>query len=113
MIRKIIWRLFICLALIVGMYPAIYFIIDRRFGLLQSKTAELLSDITWNMAFYTHIILGGIALLIGWTQFSNKIRTKNIHVHRNIGKVYVVAVLLSSLAGIYIGFFATGGFWVS
>ncbi|WP_412467221.1 DUF2306 domain-containing protein [Pedobacter sp. KLB.chiD] len=86
--------------------------IDRKFGLLNSKSIELLSNTCWNMGFYTHIILGGIALLIGWTQFSPKMRNSRMAWHRKLGKVYVVSVLLSALAGIYIGFFATGG-WVS
>ncbi len=97
------------LAIIVGLYPALYFILDRKFGLLSSKSIELLANISWNTAFYTHIILGGIALLIGWLQFNTKLRIRKPYVHRNIGKIYITCVLLSSLAGIGIGFFATGG----
>lgn len=109
MAKKLLWLVFALLAVAVGLYPGIYFIIDRNFGLLQSKSATLLADTFWNIGFYTHIICGGIALLIGWTQFSSKIRAKNISVHRNIGKIYVAAAILGSLAGIGIGFFATGG----
>ncbi len=97
------------LAIIVGLYPAIYLFIDRKFGLLASKTNELLSDPFWNIGFYTHIFFAGLALLIGWTQFSSKLRNKNMAVHRITGKVYVVSALVSSIAGIYIGIFATGG----
>lgn len=111
--RKILEKLFATLAIIIGLYPAIYFLIDRKFGLLQTKSEELLSNLGWNVAFYTHIILGGVALLIGWTQFSRKLRDKNIKLHRTIGKVYICSVLLSSVSGMYIGFFATGGLWAS
>ncbi len=86
-----------------------YFLIDRKFGLLSSKSAELLSNHFWNIAFYGHIILGGIALLIGWLQFSNKLRKKNIKIHRTIGKTYVVSVLISGFCGLYIALYATGG----
>lgn len=92
-----------------GLYPTIYFLIDRKFGLLSSKSPELLVNLFWNIFFYTHIILGGIALLIGWSQFSTKLRIKHLALHRIFGKIYIIAVLLSSTAGIYIGFFATGG----
>jgi len=109
MIKKFSWILFTVLATLVGLYPAIYLFLDRKFGLLASKTDELLADPIWNIGFYTHIFLGGLALLIGWTQFSSKLRNKNIAVHRMTGKVYVVSVLVSSIAGIYIGIFATGG----
>jgi len=112
MVKKGLWILFATFALLIGLYPMIYFFIDRRFGLLSSKSVELLSSTFWNIGFYTHIILGGIALLIGWTQFSTKMRSRRITLHRKLGKVYVVVVLLSALAGVYIGFFATGG-WIS
>jgi uncharacterized membrane protein len=112
MVKKGLWILFATFALLVGLYPMIYFLIDRKFGLLNSKSAELLSNTFWNIGFYTHIIFGGIALLVGWTQFSSKMRNRRMALHRKLGKVYVVAVLLSASAGIYIGFFATGG-WIS
>jgi len=111
--KKILQILFVILALIIGLYPAIYFIINRKFGLLQTKTDEVLLNINWNIAFYIHIIFGAIALLVGWTQFSLKSRTTNIKMHRIIGKLYICSVILSSLSGIYIGLFATGGFWAS
>lgn len=109
MIKKLSWILFAVLALLMGLYPAIYLFADRKFGLLSSKTNELLADPIWNIGFYTHIFFAGLALLIGWTQFSSKLRNKNIAVHQMTGKVYVVSALVSSLAGIYIGIFATGG----
>ncbi len=80
-----------------------------RFGLLASKTPELLADLTWKIPFYAHIIFGGLALLVGWTQFSAKLRTKNPSLHQKIGWFYIISVLVSGISGIYIGFFATGG----
>jgi uncharacterized membrane protein len=109
MTRKVLWILIIVLAIIIGIYPIIYFLIDRKFGLLGSKSDELLANIFWNIGFYTHIILGGLALLIGWMQFSSGLRTNNITLHKQIGKIYLIAVFSSSIAGIYIGFYATGG----
>jgi uncharacterized membrane protein len=111
--QKILEKIFVVLAIVIGLYPAIYFLLDRKFGLLQTKSDELLSNIGWNISFYTHIILGGVALLIGWTQFSSKLRAKNIKLHRIIGKIYIGSVFLSSVSGIYIGFFATGGLWAA
>ena len=108
MLLKISKTIIAIFAIIVGLYPAIYFFIDRRFGLLASKSEALLSNEAWNVGFYTHIILGGLALLIGWLQFNPKLRYHPIH--RKIGMIYVVAALLSALGGIGIGFYATGGF---
>ncbi|MDP2414804.1 DUF2306 domain-containing protein [Daejeonella sp.] len=109
MIKKTSWILFVTMAIVIGLYPGIYFLIPREFGLLSSKKTELLNNIFWNIGFYTHIILGGLALLIGWIQFNSKMRTRNILLHRQVGKLYLIAVFLSSIAGIYIGFYATGG----
>ncbi|GLU51317.1 DUF2306 domain-containing protein [Dyadobacter frigoris] len=109
MIRKSLWGVFAVLAILVGLYPVIYFLIDRKFGLLASKSNDLLVSFPWNVAFYTHIILAGIALFIGWVQFSSQLRGRNIFLHRAMGKIYVIAVLVSSVASVYIGFFATGG----
>ena len=97
------------MAILVGLYPSIYFFIPRKFGLLQSKSDAVLNNIFWNIEFYTHIILGGLALLIGWTQFRLNLRTNNLKLHRQIGKVYIISSLLSAVAGIYIALFATGG----
>ena len=97
----------------IGLYPFIYFFINRKFGLLQSKSDALLNNVFWNIGFYTHIILGGIALMIGWTQFGNKRRIKNLPRHRQAGKVYIIAALLSAMAGMYIAFYATGGMTAS
>jgi uncharacterized membrane protein len=109
LIKKFSTILLSVLATVVGLYPAIYLFLDRKFGLLASKTNELLADPIWNIGFYTHIFLGGLALLIGWTQFSSKFRNKNLALHRVTGKIYVVSALVSSATGIYIGIFATGG----
>jgi len=108
-IKKPTWVLFIVLAISIGIYPFIYLIVDMKSnGLLGSKSQELLSTTIYNIGFYTHIILGGVALLIGWSQFSKKWRLKHIKLHRTIGETYIIAVLLSGLAGLYIAFYATG-----
>ncbi len=111
--KKIQWVVFATLSVLVGLYPAIYFIIDRKFGLLGTKKNVLLQDIVWNTCFYTHIILGGIALLIGWIQFSKKFRNDHITLHKKIGKVYTICVLVSALAGMYLAFNATGGWFTA
>ncbi len=109
-LKKISYYILAILGVSIGLYPIVYFLVpDRNFGLLASKSAELLADNMWNTMFYTHIILGGIALLIGWLQFNKKLRLKNINLHRKIGKIYILSVLLSGITGFYIGYFATGG----
>ena len=109
MVKKIAYYLLAILCTSIGLYPVIYFMIDRKFGLLSYKSEGLLTDVLWNTMFYTHIILGGIVLLIGWIQFNKKFRIKNLKMHKNIGKIYVIGCLLSAISGFYIALHATGG----
>lgn len=107
--KKVSWITIGILSTLVGLYPIIYFLIDRRFGLLSSKSVELLNDNLWNIAFYAHITLGGLALLIGWLQFSNKLRIKKMELHRILGKTYVISVFISGFCSLFIDLDATGG----
>lgn len=107
--NKIAWGIFAFLAIGVGLYPLMYWLISEPFGLLLGKTAELLESQVWNIGFYGHISFGGLALLTGWSQFSKKIRSRNLKLHRNLGKVYTLSAIISGICGVYIGFFATGG----
>ena len=113
MTKKVLWIFMALLSVVIGLYPTIYFLTDRNFGLLSSKSNEVLTSIYWNIGFYVHIVFGGLALLIGWVQFNSKIRNKNLKLHRQIGKIYIVSVFFSSLAGFYISLFATGGLMTS
>ncbi len=99
-------------AIVIGFYPILVFFMPEDQGLLGSKSSELLRDMIWRTGFYTHITLGGIALLSGVTQFNSRIRDRHLNRHRLLGKIYVVACLLSGLAGLYIAQFATGG-WIA
>ena len=107
--NKVVWIVFAFLAISIGLYPLMYLFISSEFGLLASKTAELLSNTVWRIGFYGHIAFGGLALLTGWSQFSKRLRAKRLGMHRNLGKIYTVSVLISGTCAIYIGFFATGG----
>jgi uncharacterized membrane protein YozB (DUF420 family) len=95
---------------LIGLYPVLYFINGDAIGFIGTKGA-LAQDTLWNIAFYAHITGGGIALLTGWIQFWKKFRDRNIQLHRNIGKAYLIAILLlGAPGGIYTAFFANGGF---
>lgn len=107
--KKILYILFAVFAVIIGLYPLLYLFLDRTFGLLQTKADTTLNNLFWNFGFYGHIFLGGIALLIGWIQFNTKFRAKQLQLHRQIGKTYVIAALCSAMFGLFITYFATGG----
>lgn len=106
---RIFWFFIIFLALGIGLYPFLYLLIDMSQGLLGQKDPMLLQSSMWNWAFYGHILFGGIALLVGWLQFIKKIRLKRIKLHRIIGYVYAISVIISGVSGFYLAIFATGG----
>lgn len=112
MLIRLQWIFLGVMAILVGLYPAIYFLVDREFGLLGLKPDALLRQPAYNVGFYLHIVPGAMAMLSGWTQFIPSIRNKYLHVHRRLGKIYVATALLSGVAGLYISFYATGG-WIS
>ena len=109
MTKKLLIPIFIFFAIAISFYPLAYVFADMRMGLLASKSAKLLSDGIWRFGFYTHILLGGLALLSGCPQFLPKLRQKRLTLHRILGKVYVASVLLSGCAGFGIAFAASGG----
>ena len=104
-----LWVVLAILSVMMGLYPSLFFMGEKRVGILKLKPAELFLNPFWQTSFYIHITLGGLALLTGWIQFSPKIRSRYTAFHRTVGKIYVIAVLLSALAGFFIAFYASGG----
>jgi uncharacterized membrane protein len=112
--KKIGWVLLVVFAIVIGLYPFGYLLSDTLAdnGLLAQKSAAIKESLVWSTLFKVHIYIGGFALIIGWPQFIKRFRNKNLNFHRLIGKLYLVAILLSGCAGLYIGFYAEGG-WVA
>lgn len=113
--KKVLWFLFAFLATGVSLYPLVYVyfaFLEGEFSLRQLKSIDLIRNLFWNIGFYGHVIFGGIALFVGWSQFSKKLRARRLQLHKNLGKIYVVSVLISGCGAVGIGFFATGG-WIA
>jgi len=106
---KLSFIVFALLAISVSIYPMMYFMVDRTFGLLGDKPPELLEQLMYNVGFYCHILMGSVALLVGWPQFHDGWRSRNIKVHRTLGKVYMGAVLISGFGSLYIVTYGSGG----
>lgn len=58
----------------------------------------------WPRATYVfaHLAGGVVAILVGPFQFSARIREQYLQLHRVSGRVYVIAVLVGGLAGMYL-----------
>ena len=110
--KKILFFLFAFFSIGVGLYPILFVAMDMKFGLLNTKPEPLFQNPIWRTGFYAHVVFGGIALMAGWSQFSSKLRAKRLHLHRILGKIYVLAVLASGLAALTILKHVTGD-WIT
>jgi uncharacterized membrane protein len=91
-----------------------YFIFDPVLGnqLIIKQGLEMykMDYKPWNYILYIHIITATVALMIGPLQFlQNKKKSRHLAVHRLLGKVYIVSIMISGLAGIYLSWYAFGG----
>lgn len=106
----LLWFLFAIFAIGVGLYPLTYFLNDvSSKGIITSKPQELQASYFWNLCFFIHVGLGGIALLSGWSQFFKNFRNRHLKLHRGLGLIYIIAVLLSGLTSLYIAYYTEGG----
>lgn len=61
------------------------------------------------LAFITHVTASPIALALGGIQFFPGLRQRHKALHRWIGRIYGLAILLGGLAGLWIALGAEGG----
>jgi uncharacterized membrane protein len=57
----------------------------------------------------THIIGGSVALLTGPWQFSRRLRRRNLSLHRWLGRIYLMAVAVGSVAVFASALYSEGG----
>lgn len=105
--KRVNWILFIFFSLSIGLYPISYLVLTTDHGVLINR--ELYTVPVWRWMFFQHVTFGGIAMLAGFTQFSKTLRNRYLKVHKVLGKIYLLAVLLSGIAGFYIALYTHGG----
>jgi uncharacterized membrane protein len=80
-------------------------------GFLRIKQQYIGID-HWRIAFFIHVYASMWVLFAGFTQFSNRLQKNQPKLHRTLGYIYVVDVLLiTGPAGLVMGFYANGGLW--
>lgn len=78
-------------------------------GFLRIKQQYIGID-HWRTAFFIHVYASMWVLFAGFTQFSKRIQRNQPRLHRTLGYIYVVNVLLiTGPAGLLMGFYANGG----
>lgn len=99
--------LMVLLSLSIGAY-AFTFLDFKIKSILETKV-ELAQVLLYQVAFYSHVTGGGLALMTGAFQFFPKLRQKRITWHRFLGRIYVIACFWGGISGLAIAFYATGG----
>jgi uncharacterized membrane protein len=110
--RVLYWIPLAALCLSIGAYPLVYLLADGKIGLLQTKSDALVIDAWWRLGFYAHIVCGGVALSVGWSQFMKAWRDRYLKSHRVVGKLYVLMVCASGLAAVCIAPWTSTG-WIA
>ena len=78
-------------------------------GFLRIKQ-EYISIDQWRIAFFIHVYASMWVLFAGFTQFSKWLLRNKPKLHRSLGYIYVVDVLLiTGPSGLLMGFYANGG----
>jgi uncharacterized membrane protein len=89
------------------------FMVDPNFQrFLSQKDGLLANESLWVMMIRIHIILAIISLIAGPLGIIKSIRAKSLKFHRWNGRIYVLSIVLNYIPGLYVSFFATGG-WLS
>lgn len=82
---------------------------DVAFLRIKQDEVQLLH---YKLAFYIHVFAAIFSLLAGFTQFSVYFRIKYPLVHRYVGGLYIVSILIfAAPSGLIMGYYANGGFW--
>lgn len=112
--RKNIWNITLLAALafftwLMAGITVNYIPYNTDVGFLRIKQQYVGID-HWRIAFFIHVYASLWVLLAGFTQFSAYVQRNNPRLHRAMGYIYVVDVLLiTGPAGLLMGFYANGG----
>jgi len=86
-----------------------YIPINFEAAFLRIKQEEIALK-HYQYAFFIHVYTSIFVLIFGLFQFSSWIRNRYRTLHRNLGKAYVLLVLLAaSPSGLIMGYYANGG----
>ena len=86
--------------------PSVYFFLTAISGWAAFEHMKL--HVPHAAIFWTHVLAASVALLMLPFQFWQRLRNR-CSLHRWMGRIYVVAVLLGGTSGLYMAFFAMTG----
>jgi uncharacterized membrane protein len=89
-----------------------YFNFDPAYGFLRLKQTAIATG--WYLpAYYSHVLVAGIILTIGFFQLNTRVSLKLKKLHRTVGKCYAYGILFFAAPGGFVmSFFIHRGPWV-
>lgn len=95
---KHLWIFVFALMILFVLYHRDIALLDENSPLRQRY-----ASIPWWML--VHGATGALALLLGLSQFSTRLRQRHLNLHRNLGRVYIACVAISAPAAIGVAIF--------
>lgn len=87
-----------------------YFKFEYADGFLGTKPDSVLQKVDFQWAFYIHISSSLVAIFAGLWQFWPFLHRKYPKLHRQLGKTYILAILLlAAPSGLVLGYYANAG----
>ena len=113
--KKIIQVLVFLLAFSIAGYGIVQYGVFKASdaGLVASKLLNPDFQLTpWVYVLYVHILTATLALVIGPFQLFIKPTKERRRLHRLLGYVYIISIVVSGIVSVYLSLFATGG-WIA
>lgn len=106
------WGLLFSIVFLFMAYIIIQYVVysPKDAGAVSSKLKDAAFPYKpWVYILYLHIAGGSTAFVTGPFQFLRKPVGKKAVLHRKIGYAYLLSIMIASLAGAYLSYYATGG----
>lgn len=108
-VKYLLWAIVGALALNLVLIAASYMTFDPNHKFLNLKQ-HLIGNPIYKGSFYVHLAFGIVAVITGFALFFDKIIRFRSKLHKQFGKLYIISILLlTGPTGLYLSFFAEGG----
>ncbi len=104
MSARVKWGLMTALAfIVVGYAVGLLWVPDLRPSFIRDRIAEA------PLAVFGHIAASAVALALGPFQLNTRLRSRRLELHRWMGRVYIISVVVGGLSGVGLATMSMGG----
>ena len=104
--KYILWIAYAYFSYLLLLITIQYVPLDFDVAFLRIKQDEI-QHFHYKIAFFSHVYTSIFLIAFGWIQFSKYIRKKYNKLHKQIGKFYIIIILLfSGPSGLIISYYA-------